>query len=93
MKTVDKPKLTAEEDEKRGKILKSMMDRKKTGKIDIKSTFDLIHLSVYPLLENRKTVEDDMKQLKTTLDEAAGQIIKIIEKSKRKPPEKTPKKQ
>jgi hypothetical protein len=90
MKTVDKPKLTAEENEKRAKILKSMMDQKKTGKYDVKPTFELIYLNVYSHLENRKTVEDDMRQLKTTLDEVAGQIMKIIEKSKRKPSEKKP---
>ena len=46
----DKPKLKIEEIAKREKIMKSVMDQKRTGKIDIKATFDLIHLSVYPLL-------------------------------------------
>jgi len=57
----DKPKLKIEELAKREKIMKSVMDQKRTGKIDIKATFDLIHISVYPLLENREIVEDDMK--------------------------------
>jgi hypothetical protein len=91
MKNVDRPKLKAEEIEKKGKLLKSIMDRKKTEKVDVKSTFDLIHLSIYPLLENREIVEEDMKQLKTTLDDVAGRIVKIIEKSKGKPSRKIPK--
>ena len=91
MKKIGKQKLTEEEIEKRGRILKSIMDRKKTEKVDVKSTFDLIHLSIYPLLQNRETVEDDMKELKTTLDEVADRIMKIIEKSKRKPFGRTPK--
>jgi len=91
MKSVDKPKLTKEENEKRGKILKSIWNHKKTDKYEAKPTFELIFLNVYTHLENRKIVEDDMKQLKTTLDEAAGQIMKIIERSKRKPSGKTPK--
>ncbi len=85
-----KPKLKIEEIAKRERIMKSVMDQKRTGKIDIKATFDLIHLSVYPLLENREIVEDDMKKLKTTLDEAACQICEIIEKSKRKTSNNTP---
>jgi hypothetical protein len=59
----DKPKLKIEEIAKREKILKSLMDQKRTRKIDVKATFDLIHLSVYPLLQNREIVED-MQQLK-----------------------------
>ena len=57
----DKPKLKIEELAKMEKIMKSVMDQKRTGKIDIKATFDLIHISVYPLLENREIVEDDME--------------------------------
>lgn len=86
----EKPKLKIEEIAKREKILKSVMDQKRTGKIDIKATFDLLHLSVYPLLENREIVEEDMKKLKKTLDEAACQICEIIEKSKKKTPNNTP---
>lgn len=86
----DKPKLKIEEIAKREKILKSVMDQKRTGKIDIKATFDLIHISVYPLLENREIVEDDMKELKTKLDEAACLICEIIEKSKKKTSNNTP---
>ena len=86
----DKPKLKIEEIAKREKIMKSVMDQKRTGKIDIKATFDLIHLSVYPLLDNREIVEEDMKKLKKILDDAACQICEIIEKSKRKNPENTP---
>jgi hypothetical protein len=86
----DKPRLKIEEIAKREKIMKSLMDQKRTGKIDIKATFDLIHLSVYPLLQNREIVEEDMKQLKKTLDDAACLICEIIEKSKRKPQENTP---
>lgn len=86
----DKPKLKIEELAKREKILKSVMEQKKTGKIDIKATFDLIHLSIYPLLENREIVEEDMKKLKTILDEAACQICEIVEKSKKKTPNNTP---
>ena len=86
----DKPKLKIEELAKREKIMKLVMDQKRTGKIDIKATFDLIHLSIYPLLENREMVEEDMKQLKKTLDDAACCICEIIEKSKRKTPDHTP---
>jgi hypothetical protein len=86
----DKPKLKIEELAKREKILKSVMEQKKTGKIDIKATFDLIHLSIYPLLENREIVEDDMKKLKTILDDAACQICEIVEKSKKKTTNNTP---
>jgi hypothetical protein len=39
----------------------------KEGKIDIKATFDLKYLSVYPLLDNREIVEEDMKELKRRL--------------------------
>jgi hypothetical protein len=88
--STDKPKLKIEELAKREKIMKSVMDQKRTGKIDIKATFDLIHLSIYPLLENREAVEEDMKQLKKTLDDAACCICEIIEKSKRKPSSNTP---
>jgi len=84
-----KPKLKIEEIVKREKILKSVMEQKRTGKIDIKATFDLIHLSIYPLLENREIVEDDMKKLKTTFDEVAGCICEIIEKSKKKSSDNT----
>ncbi len=86
----DKPKLKIEEIAKREKILKSVMDQKRTGKIDIKATFDLIHVSVYPLLENREIVEEDMKKLKKMLDDTAGLICEIIEKSKQKLKENTP---
>jgi hypothetical protein len=88
--STDKPRLKIEEIAKREKIMKSLMDQKRTGKIDIKATFDLIHLSVYPLLDNRETVEEDMKELKKTLDAAACCVCEIIEKSKRKPSENTP---
>ena len=88
--TNNKPKLKIEEIAKREKILKSVMDQKRTGKIDIKATFDLIHLSIYPLLENREVVEEDMKLLKKILDDAACRICEIIEKSKRKTPDNTP---
>ena len=84
----DKPKLKIEEIAKRETIMKSVMDQKRTGKIDIRATFDLIHLSVYPLLENREVVEEDMKELKKILDNAANRICEIIEKSKRKPSQK-----
>ncbi len=86
----DKPRLKIEEIAKRERIMKSMMEQKKTGKIDIKATFDLIHLSVYPLLQNRDIVEEDMKQLKKTLDDAACRICEIIEKSKTKTSDNTP---
>ena len=86
----DKPRLKIEEIAKREKIMKSLMDQKRTGKIDIKATFDLIHLSVYPLLQNREIVEEDMKQLKKILDDAACRICEIIEKSKIKTSDKTP---
>ncbi len=88
--STDKPRLKIEEIAKREKIMKSLMDQKRTGKIDIKATFDLIHLSVYPLLQNRDIVEEDMKQLKKTLDDAAYRICEIIEKSKTKTPDNTP---
>jgi hypothetical protein len=87
----DKPKLKIEEIAKREKIMKSVMDQKRTGKIDIKATFDLIHLSIYPLLQNRVIVEDDMKELKKILDDAACRICEIIEKSKSKTPDNSPK--
>ncbi len=80
----DKPNLRIEEIAKRDRILKSVMDQKRTGRIDINATFDLIHLSIYPLLENREIVEEDMKTLKKVLDDAASQICEIIEKSKRR---------
>ena len=80
----DKPKLKIEEIAKREKILKSLMEQKKTRKIDVKATFDFIHLSVYPLLENREIVEEDMKELKKILDDAACRICEIVEKSKTK---------
>ena len=86
----DKPKLKIEELAKREKILKSLMDQKRTGKIDIKATFDLIHLSVYPLLQNREIVEEDMKQLKKILDDAASRIYEVIEKSKTKTSDNSP---
>jgi hypothetical protein len=86
----DKPKLKIEEIAKREKIMKSVMDQKRTGKIDIKATFDLIHLSVYPLLQNREIVEEDMKKLKKILDDAACYICEIIEKSKTKTSDNTP---
>ena len=86
----DKPKLKIEEIAKRERILKSVMDQKRTRTIDIKATFDLIHLSVYPLLVNREIVEEDMKELKKTLDDAACRICEIIEKSKRKTPDNAP---
>jgi hypothetical protein len=86
----DKPKLKIEEIAKRERIMKSVMDQKRTGKIDIEATFDLIHLSVYPLLQDRDFVEEDMKELKKMLDDAACRICDIIEKSKRKHPENTP---
>ena len=82
--STDKPNLKIEEIAKRERIMKSVMDQKRTGKIDVKATFDLIHLSVYPLLGNREIVEEDMKQLKKTLDDAACRICEIIEKSKTK---------
>jgi hypothetical protein len=88
--STDKPRLKIEEIAKREKIMKSLMDQKRTGKIDIKATFDLIYLSVYPLLDNREIVEEDMKELKKTLDSAACRVCEIIEKSKRKPSENTP---
>ncbi len=87
----DKPKLKIEEIAKRERIMKSVMDQKRTGKIDIKATFDLIHLSVYPLLQDRDIVEEDMKKLKKMLDDAACRICDIIEKSKRKHQDNTPK--
>ena len=88
--STDKPKLKIEEIAKRERIMKTVMEQKRTGKIDIKSTFDLIHLSVYPLLLNRDAVEEDMKELKKTLDAAANRICEIIEKSKQKPPNNSP---
>jgi hypothetical protein len=86
----DKPKLKIEEIAKSEKILKSIMAQKQTGIIDVKATFELMHLSVYSLLVNREIVEDDMEELKTILDAAAERICAIIEKSKAKTPNNTP---
>ena len=66
------------------------MEKKRAGKIDIGATFDLIHLSVYPLLQNREIVDEDMGELKKTLDAAANRICEIIEKSKGKPRNNSP---
>jgi cation transport regulator ChaC len=85
-----KPKLKIEEIAKRERIMKSVMEKKRAGKIDVEATFDLIHLSVYPLLQNREIVEEDMKELKKMLDAAANRIGEMIEKSKGKPQNNSP---
>jgi len=73
--------LKDEEIARRQTIMSSIMEHKETKKIDIKATFELIYLSFLPLLADRNLVEDDLKELKCTLDKCADQMLEIMKKS------------
>jgi hypothetical protein len=79
------PKLTLEEDKRRQELLRSLIYGKKTDSADFKAPAELIFLIVASKLENRELVEDDMKDLKITLDRVADRISEIIKKSRTKP--------
>jgi len=77
-----KPNLSIKEIARSKELLKTIMEKKRAGKIDIKGTFELMYLTFLPLLENREYVVDDLKELKSTLDSVADRMLAIIEKSK-----------
>ena len=83
-KTV-KPNLTPEEDKRRQDLLRSLIYSKKTDSVDFHAPAELIRLIVLSKLENRELVEEDMKELKVTLDRVADRIGEIITKSRKKP--------
>ena len=80
-----KPKLTPEEDKRRQELLRSLIYSKKTDSVDFHAPAELIRLIVISKLENRELVEDDLKELKVTLDRVADRIGEIIKKSRTKP--------
>jgi hypothetical protein len=80
-----KPKLNIQEISESKKLLREIMEQKRDGKIDIRSTFELMYLNFLPLLDNREYVKDELKELKSMLDSSAGLMLAIIEKSKRTP--------
>jgi hypothetical protein len=79
-----KSNLNREEISKRNEILKSIMEQKRAGTIDIKGTFELMYLNFFPLLYNRELVEDELTELKSMLDACADRMLAIIEKSRQK---------
>jgi hypothetical protein len=76
--------LKDEEISRREEIAKALWEQKEPDKADIKSTLELIYLSFITLLGNRELVEDDLKEIKSKLDDCADRMIEIKEKSKRK---------
>lgn len=82
-------KYTAEEFSKREEIIRALKERKKAGKTDIRGNFDLasefFYYNFLLLLEDRKLVEEDLKELKSMLHALGDRMITIIEKSKNKP--------
>ena len=80
-----KPYLSIQEIARSKELLRTIMEQKREGKINIKGTFELMYLNFLPLLGNRQFVEDDLKELRATLDSTANRMLAIIEKSKRQP--------
>lgn len=80
-----KSNLNSEEISRRNEILKSIMEQKRAGAIDIKGTFELMYLNFFPLLDNRELVEAELTELKSMLDACADRMLAIMEKSRRKP--------
>ena len=86
MSKVQKPEktnLSIKEISRNKELLRAIMEQKRAGKIDIKGTFELMYFNFLPLLENRESVADDLKELKSMLDSTADRMLAIIEKSKR----------
>jgi len=81
-------KYTAEEFSKREELIRALKERKEAGKTDIKGNFNLASEYFYHnfllLLEDRKLVEDDLKELKSMLHDLGERMIAIIEKSKKR---------
>jgi len=51
------------------------------NKPDVQSTFDLMYLRVLGRIKNRGPLEEDLKQLKKMLDQAAAKMNEVIAKS------------
>jgi len=80
-----KSSLTAEENKRRQDLFRSLIYSKRTQSVDFRAPAELLLLIVTSKLENRELVEDDMKELKVTLDRVATRIGEIILKSRGKP--------
>jgi hypothetical protein len=80
-----KPNLSIQEISRNKELIRVIMEQKRAGKIDIKSTFELIYVNFLPLLDNRQYVEEDLKELEAMLNSCADRMLAIIEKSKRQP--------
>jgi hypothetical protein len=80
-----KPTLSIQEISRSKALLKTIREQKRAGKIDIKSTFELIYVNFLPLLDNRQYVEEDLKELEAMLNSSADRMLAMIEKSKRQP--------
>jgi len=80
-----KSSLTAEENTRRQDLFRSLIYSKRTQSVDFRAPAELLLLIVTSKLENRELVEDDMKELKVTLDRVATRIGEIILKSRGKP--------
>jgi hypothetical protein len=76
--------LKEEEISRREEIGRALWEQKDPDKADIKSLLELIYLSFITLLGNRELVQDDLKEIKSRLDDCADRMIEIKQKSKRK---------
>ena len=74
--------LTQDETNKIKILWKAVKKKEIEGKRDAKSFFEIVYLGFLKEIEDRKTVEEDLKQLQKQFDECANKMAEILEKSK-----------
>jgi len=52
---------------------------------DVESTLELMYLRILGRVEDRGAVQKELKQLKSLLDQAAGVMTEIMDKTEKKP--------
>lgn len=84
-------KYTAEELSRREEIIRALRERREAGRNDIKGNFDLASKFFYYnfllRLEDRRLVEEDLKELRSMFNALGDRMVAIIEKSKKKTPQ------
>jgi hypothetical protein len=60
-------------------------NRSQSSRPDVESTLELMYLRILGRVEDRGAVQKELKQLKSLLDQAAGVMTEIMDKTDKKP--------
>ena len=74
--------LTQDETNKIKILWKEVKKKETEGQRDAKSFFEIVYLGFLKEIEDRKAVEEDLKELQKQFDECANKMAEILEKSK-----------